>query len=417
MRFVLRGSFIMGAAAVAEVLVVADDLTGSNATGALFARRGLRAVTVSDVAHARRHADSADVVVVNTQTRHAACADARAAVTRAIEAVPEARLVVKRVDTTLRGNIGAELEAALTAVRRRSPEARALLVPAFPSAGRTTVGGLHLVDGVPVAETDAARDLFSPVTASRVATLVNAQTRLRTAEVALDVVQGGPDVLRRALDIDADVVICDAVTLVHLNSVARAAAGGVWLSVDSGPFGAALATAQGIGGTPDPVLVVAGSITRRTAEQLTRASHILGAAYVDVTTADLDPAALHRRVAALLDETSVVGLRMTGAFDAALAAEIPRVLSEATRLVVGSHRVGGVYATGGDVSVAVVEALGAEGFAVETELQPLAVAGRLVGGPYDGLPFAAKGGLIGDPQAAVDCIEHLRMLDIRERKP
>jgi uncharacterized protein YgbK (DUF1537 family) len=401
---------------MARVLVVADDLTGSNATGALFARRGLRAVTVSDVAHARRHAAVADVVVVNTQTRHAAVDAARNAVIEAIDAVPDATLVVKRVDTTLRGNVGVEMEAALSAVRGRWSGARALFVPAFPAAGRTTVGGIHLVDGVPVAETDAARDPFSPVTTSRVATLLAGQTRLRTAEVALDIIQAGPDPLARALEVDADVVICDAVTAAHLNALARAAAPSNWLSVDSGPFGAALAEAMGIGGTPDPVLVVAGSITDRTRLQLAETERVLGARYVDVTA--LEPDSLHERLVALLDDGGVVGIRMAERpIDGALATEIPRVFGEVTRRVLGTHQIGGVYATGGDVSVSVVGALGAEGFAVETEVQPLAVAGRLVGGPYEGLPFAAKGGLIGDASAAVDCVEHLRLMNVKEVKP
>ena len=407
---------------MAEVLVVADDLTGSNATGALFARRGLRAVTVSEVAHARRHAAAADVIVVNTQTRHAAAAAARAAVTAAIDALPGARLVVKRVDTTLRGNVGAELEAALAAVRRKDPETRALFVPAFPAAGRTTVGGIHLVDGIPVAETEAARDPFTPVTTSRVATLLGGQTRLRTAEIALDVVQAGPDALARALaaaaDIAADILICDAVTAAHLNTLAgAAAAAGRWLAVDSGPFGAALAAAQGIGGTPEPVIVIAGSVTDRTRAQLAETEQVLGARYVDVTPADLDPATLHGRLAALLGDVGVAGIRMLSRpMDATLATEIPRVFGEVARRILGSHRVGGVYATGGDVSVALVAALGADGFAVETEVQPLAVAGRLVGGPHEGLPFAAKGGLIGDARAAVDCVEHLRLVTVREGK-
>jgi uncharacterized protein YgbK (DUF1537 family) len=400
---------------VAEVLVVADDLTGSNATGALFARRGLRTVTVGDLVHAARQAASADVVVVNTRTRQLSPEVARRAVTRAIGTVPEARLIVKRVDTTLRGNIGAELEAALVVLRRRDPGARALLVPAFPAAGRTTVGGIHLVDGVPVAETDAATDPFSPVRVSRVTTLLSAQTRLRTAEVPLDMVEAGADALAVALDTDADILVCDAITTAHINALARAAAAGVWLSVDSGPFGAALAGAQGIGRSPDPVLIVAGSITARTAEQLAHTERVLGARYVDVTTADLDPTVLHRRVTTLLEDTPIAGLRMSGGtLDATLAAEIPRVLGEVTRRVLGSHRIGGVYATGGDVSAAVVEALGAEGFDVQTEVQALAVAGRLVGGPCDGLPFAAKGGLIGDRDAAIDCVEHLRMVNVRE---
>ncbi len=387
-----------------EVLVVADDLTGGNATGALFARRGLRTVTVSDVAHAGRHA--ADVVVVNTQTRHVSGEPAAAAVRRAVTAVPAARLVIKRIDTTLRGNIGAELEAALTVVRRRWPAARALFVPAYPAADRTTVDGVHLIDGVPVAQTEAGRDPFRPVSTSRPVELLRAQTALPACEIKLATVRAGSGVLTRALEAAAD-----------LTALAAAAAEHDWLSVDSGPFGAALAAAKGIGGIPQPVIIIAGSATGRTREQLAQTERVLGARFIDLYPHDLDPGRLHQGLAALLADTAIAGIRVAdGPMAAGLAADITGTLGEVARRVIASHRVGGVYATGGDVSAAVVHALGAEGFAVETEVRPLAVAGRLVGGPNHGLPFAAKGGLIGDHRAAVDCVEHLRLASAIERK-
>ena len=400
-----------------EVLVVADDLTGGNATGALFARRGLRTVTVSDVAHAGRHA--ADVVVVNTQTRHVSGEPAAAAVRRAVTAVPAARLVIKRIDTTLRGNIGAELEAALTVVRRRWPAARALFVPAYPAADRTTVDGVHLIDGVPVAQTEAGRDPFRPVSTSRPVELLRAQTALPACEIKLATVRAGSGVLTRALEADAaDIVICDAVTTADLTALAAAAAEHDWLSVDSGPFGAALAAAKGIGGIPQPVIIIAGSATGRTREQLAQTERVLGARFIDLYPHDLDPGRLHQGLAALLADTAIAGIRVAdGPMAAGLAADITGTLGEVARRVIASHRVGGVYATGGDVSAAVVHALGAEGFAVETEVRPLAVAGRLVGGPNHGLPFAAKGGLIGDHRAAVDCVEHLRLASAIERTP
>jgi D-threonate/D-erythronate kinase len=52
--------------------------------------------------------------------------------------------------------------------------------------------------------------------------------------------------------------------------------------------------------------------------------------------------------------------------------------------------------------------LGAAGIQLEDEVVPLAVAGRLVGGPFHGLPLATKGGLVGDPLAAVACVEVLK---------
>ncbi|WP_223731334.1 four-carbon acid sugar kinase family protein, partial [Streptomyces purpurogeneiscleroticus] len=99
-----------------QVLVVGDDLTGSNATGALYARLGLRTVTVSTLDQVRRFAGRADVLVVNTGSRHWPAGRAYDAVRAVVAAAGPVLLVAKRVDTTLRGNPGRELDAVLDAL-------------------------------------------------------------------------------------------------------------------------------------------------------------------------------------------------------------------------------------------------------------------------------------------------------------
>ncbi|MFE7540732.1 four-carbon acid sugar kinase family protein, partial [Streptomyces platensis] len=255
---------------MAQVLVIGDDLTGSNATGALYARQGLRAVTVGDLDRVPRYADRVDVLVVNTASRHWSPARAYAAVRAAAETAGPAPLIVKRVDTTLRGNPGSELDAVVDALAAREPAAqiRTLAVPAFPDAGRTTVGGLHLVDGVPLTRTAVAHDPFDPVRHARVASVLGAQSGRSTAELALDVVERGPDAVAAALrESPADIVVCDATENAHLRTVAAAAARLAaedrirWVALDSGPFGAALAAEMGLrpeGGAPATVLAGGG---------------------------------------------------------------------------------------------------------------------------------------------------------------
>jgi D-threonate/D-erythronate kinase len=387
-----------------RVLVIGDDLTGSNATGALFARFGMHTMTVRGGAAL----PDIDALVVNLGNRHAQPAEARAAVKATIAAVGDVRLVVKRVDTTLRGNVGAETDAAIEALG-----IRAIVVPAFPDAGRVTVGGLHLVDGVPLAETAAARDALNPVSSSRVATILREGTARSIAEIPLDVVERGVEAIAEALRVDAEILVCDATRNAHLRVIAMAAAqvSEHWLSVDSGPFGVRLAAALGIapGDQPrPPVLAVVGSITAITADQVLETEQTLGARYVEVSGQE-DPEAIAGRVADLLRENPpVVGVRTRAEMlSRELAAKLPGVLAEATRLVLTRHRIGGLYATGGDIATAVTAELAADGFVIDDEVVPLAVAGRLAGGPFNGLPFATKGGLIGDRTAAVACIERL----------
>ena len=389
-----------------QVLVIGDDLTGSNATGARFARAGMRTISVSGTDPVDL---SADALVVNTGTRHAPAAQARAAVRRALAAAGPVDLVVKRVDTTLRGNVGAEVDELLTELGTR-----ALVVPAFPDAGRTTVGGLHLVDGVPLAETSAARDPLTPVRSSRVAAVLRAGTTRGIAEIPLDTVQDGPDAVAAALSAtDAELIVCDATANAHLRTIADAAVQLTdrWLSVDTGPFGVLLASALGIAaGMRDaaPILAVVGSVTRTTRDQVLECEQVLGARFVDVPPESRVARWIADGVLALLrDGAPIAGIRVsaTDSFDPETARRLPAVLAEAAALVIAEHPVGGLYATGGDIAEALTAT--SDGFAIDTEVLPLAVAGRLVGGPHDGLPFATKGGLIGDRGAAVACLEHL----------
>jgi D-threonate/D-erythronate kinase len=417
------------------VLVIGDDMTGANATGALFARRGLRTVCVAEPANLARLAGEFDVLVIDIASRHLPAEEAAQRVRAAVAASGgEVQLVIKRVDTTLRGNVGAELDAALEQLRKQSAHARvrAIMVPAFPTAGRTTVGGIQLVDGIALTETDAARDPLDPVRSSRVGSIVAAQTDRPIAEVPLDLVLAGRRELLSTLRQPVDVVICDALTTGHLRTIAAVAAqvaeedGLEWLSVDPGPFGAELAECLRLGlaaAEPPPILLVSGSLTRLTRDQLLEVERLQDARFVDVDPGQLDVGDVVRRLQELLaaaPAASVLGVRAApGNADvqsgAEVARRIPEALSEIVRLVLADQPVGGLYVTGGDVTVGVMAALGAHGIELQEEVLPLAVAGRLQGGPHSGLPFTTKGGLIGGPLAAVACVEHTRRLARRWR--
>ncbi|MDR3202871.1 MAG: four-carbon acid sugar kinase family protein, partial [Bifidobacteriaceae bacterium] len=238
-----------------DVLVIGDDFTGVNATAALYAGAGLTAVTAASIDSARRL--EADVLLLSTQTRELAD---RAAATRVLRAVTElgdfADLVVKRVDPTLRGNVGPETAAMLSVMRRLRPAARVvgLVVPASPALGRTTRDGVHYLDGEPVAETWAGHDPFSPVRASAVAEIMALRAGPGITEVRLGEVRAGIDRLAFTLAHAArraDLIVADAVTHADLRALARAATRAAvdsppgdrlsWIAVDSGPFGAELA--------------------------------------------------------------------------------------------------------------------------------------------------------------------------------
>jgi hypothetical protein len=77
-------------------------------------------------------------------------------------------VIFKKIDSVLRGHVAAELEAQMKAMGK----ARALIVAANPSLGRTIVNGQYFVGGVPLAETSFSDDPDFPVHTSVVTDIV-----------------------------------------------------------------------------------------------------------------------------------------------------------------------------------------------------------------------------------------------------
>ncbi|MBB6173101.1 uncharacterized protein YgbK (DUF1537 family) [Nocardiopsis mwathae] len=426
-----------------QVLVVADDLTGATATGARFARTGMRVATVTPE-HVSAVADEYDVVVANLDSRHLPPEQASDLVTDVIEAVWPVGLIVKRTDTTLRGNVGAEVEAAWRAVRERVPAdtpVRALMVPAFPASGRITVDGVQLLNGVPIDHTELATDPFSPMTTADVTAILAWQTDLPVRHMPIR--QVTQTLLTAELMTgDEPIVLCDALEDRHLEEIAEAAAeahrrhGTVWVAVDPGPTSTLLAYAlrlRGQAGSPGPLLAVTGSNTGLTRRQLDTVARIGPARFVDFEPARLaDPKDDHfDEVARSLTDhltsaifPEVVILRgaapqeRDGAPGTPLEARrrLPQRLAELVAEVVhdvaaehGQHALpSGLYITGSDVTSSLLDELGVHALAVGGEVVPLTVHGTLSGGPLDGAPLVTKGGLVGDDTTAVECLRKLR---------
>jgi uncharacterized protein YgbK (DUF1537 family) len=136
-----------------EVAVIADDLTGAADSGVQFVKAGYRTAVAFWGAPVPPEEDL-DAVVIDTASRTMPAGFAARRVVEAGRAVRRVRIVYKKIDSTLRGPVAAELAAALGATERE----RTVVAPAFPAAGRVTVGGMQMVDGVPVHETEAKDD-------------------------------------------------------------------------------------------------------------------------------------------------------------------------------------------------------------------------------------------------------------------
>jgi uncharacterized protein YgbK (DUF1537 family) len=162
------------------VIAVADDLTGALEVGAQFAARGWSAI-VSTRAGATATGGST-VLVLDTETRHL-CPESAAEVVRR-HTLPVAlgwpSRFFKKTDSTLRGNIGSELEA----IAGLFSGASIVYVPAYPQFGRTVLDGVLYVNGKPLHKTEFACDQLNPAVRSSILEMLAAQTRMTVRSVA-----------------------------------------------------------------------------------------------------------------------------------------------------------------------------------------------------------------------------------------
>lgn len=155
------------------IAVIADDLTGAAEIAGLGWRHGLTA----EILERDEEPSNAELVVYNADTRDCSAAEASrrvAGIARRINARKPA-WIYKKVDSVLRGNVLAEIEAMQKALGVE----RCLLVPANPAARRVIKNGKYYVRGKPINQTDFRHDPAHPRCSANVKELLGVTRKHR----------------------------------------------------------------------------------------------------------------------------------------------------------------------------------------------------------------------------------------------
>ncbi len=425
---------------MSSIVVIADDLTGANATGVLLSRKGFQAATYLNLDEAAQEKKSFDAISISTNSRGMASQEAYETVANTVKYFSHngVRLFSKRIDTTLRGNVGAEIDAVLDSL---TGDEVAVVVASFPSSGRISVGGYLLVNGIPLEKTDVANDPKTPVHTSCIIDLVQSQTKYQVGYIPLKSVLAAEADLKKAILAEKEkgkrIIIIDATTDDEINAIASVLAKTELsvVAVDPGPFTAHLAKAllgrEHAAVPGKKAFFAVGSVTQQTKRQLEELKLKYNPLIVKV-----DPEALlddrsaaleiDRVVSALMEgigRYQVLGITTNGGKVLnlrAVAGELKISEDEvaqriamglgritATMMKVSKGLIGGLYTSGGDVTVEVCRWLSSSGIEVKDEVLPLAAYGRIIDGEYNHTPIITKGGLVGDDMAMVEGIEYL----------
>lgn len=383
-------------------LILADDLTGANATGAALRRTGVSVVTglrLMDVVEA-------GFFLLNTNTREVDDPTAYRTIGTVLEQARRMgwNLFGRRVDSTWRGPVSGEIRAMLEAF----PEAVVACVPAAPGAGRTLVDGRLFVHGVPVDQTEMRG---VPVNLPE---RLWRETGYAIGSVPLTVIwRGAKAMVQRMIQEKARIYVFDGTEDDDVRAVAEAMVHigdqGPVITVDPGPFTVEWAKVNGWVPRAPQMFCVMGSrtmLTRDHVKELIR--H--GACLLGVRGGHREG---DRTVDALLaSEAEIVGVYASQEEEADPRG-MQKTLAEIAVACLDTRSYDGLYLTGGDTALAVYTALGVRGTVVDGELYPLVAVGRLMGGRCDGLPVMTKGGFVRPPDSAIALLgafsTHIRM--------
>ena len=267
--------------------IIADDLTGANDTALQFSLKGANCqILLEDTSSEPLNMKGTQVWAISTETRNL---DADLAVHKVVDATNRFKEMIcadyyfKKIDSTLRGNIAVEVLAVLETLGMDV----AIMVPAFPQEGRVTIGGYHLLKGVPIERTEMARDPHSPIFESHIPTLMAYQLGEERADligaVELKTVMkgAGPIIksLKELIESGKKIIVMDAVSTVDIEQIILAMSkleynilpvGAAALAHELCEYWYADSELQHINKTIPvlPKLIVSGSATNITAKQI-----------------------------------------------------------------------------------------------------------------------------------------------------
>ncbi|MBS1205343.1 MAG: hypothetical protein H6R25_2242 [Proteobacteria bacterium] len=392
---------------VKEVVILADDFTGANDAGVSLAQAGMHV----EVALTAGYASQAQALIYNSDSRALTALDAAArihALTAEISTHYAPRWLVKKIDSTLRGNVGAEVAAMMQTLQA----AAAVIAPAFPQAGRTTHNGQCYVQGVLLTETEFASDPKTPVQSADIGNLLalhsSAECRyLQPAQLAEALAQATMDV--------PQLLIVDAQTDADLDLIVAQATRAATTPLLVGSSGLCDALARHLAPQKPPALLaIIGSMSEIAQQQLEQAAThprvtrllidadaALGAESVSYRQAIItalcagghclvhtcpDVQARHQ-IAALCARR--------GLSRSELGEQICAFLAQLTREVLSEVTPAALYLSGGDVAVAVAQALGASGFHIQGRAAGCVPWGYFTGCEWQ-RPVMTKAGGFGD---------------------
>lgn len=368
-----------------EIAVIADDLTGACDTAACFAAAlGSVAVNLFCDQHA---ADQQTLHVINTQSRLLPPRTSQALLERLGSILAHKRIIFKKIDTALRGPIGAELQGLIAGTGPR----HVIIAPALPRIGRTTRAGIQYDRDQPIHQSVAVHD---------------PHTKAPSADIAHVIRQTG----------NLPFLVADAETDADLQAiVARHLAGPPVVFV--GSLGLADALVQQITRTPQNTiapqparapLIVCGSQFPNAIAQIKHAAHHAGVQPIAIPAA-APPSRTAFSPTPGKPTLLYIEPSPNSRFRPDPSEILPSFVAAATRIY-DQLNPDGLGIIGGETAFELLKRLGASRLAITGREDEIISCGMILDGRARNLPLATKGGSVGQEHAVLTMLNYLQNL-------
>lgn len=433
---------------MAQCVVIADEITGASAVGALLQKNK---TSVCSLVSSRGLKDPLtrhfDCLVYSTNSRNLTPAQSYQIVFYAGKLLKsdQVKLYAKRIDPAMRGNTCAETQAMLDALGDN--DRMAIVVPAFPDLRRSNVGGYILVDGKPVQKSLIGLDDLKPAASGRVADLFIEKFRYLAEPIFLKDLFHGADYLANRLkalqEKGVRAVVFDCTSQQDINTIADAVikSGIKFLAVDPGPFTATMARKvaheAAIDNHNQKILGIVGGSNPLVAAQVEMLRLEENALFIPVKSLNLiedeqkRTAEIERVISTVLAKasnyTSVFVISDHLGANAQILSHFDQILEtnnrtrlEALDLISGSYgqivqqllvqypAFKAIYSAGAEYTAAVCRECKSLGLEILGQVTPLTAYGQLIGGPFNGLQCIASASSATDPDTLVNSIQYLR---------
>ena len=420
-----------------KYIVIADDLTGSNATCSLFKKIGLRAASILKLQGDINY--DVDVISYSTASRGLDKEEAYKKVSEAIKILKNKDVLVynKRIDSTLRGNIGTEINAMLDNLE---DDRIAVVIPSYPDSGRIVVNKTMLVNGVLLENSDAGKDPKTPIKTSCVESLIQKGIKYSSTYFTLsDIEQPIEEIVKKIQEAikKSRVLVFDAVNNEDIIKISKAIIHSDIdiVTVDPGPFTLYYSKElQKKNHLEKKILMVIGSVTATTKKQI---EYILQEEDIFLVKMKVEDffeketclkeierviAYIKKGIASydlFLVTTSPIGDEKKADLQK-LAENLNTTVEEISKIIANTltetvvkilketEKFEGVYSSGGDITIALLEKLKAIGVEIREEVIPLAAYGRIIGGDFPNLKLVSKGGMVGDEKTIKLCLHKIK---------